>query len=196
MIQMPFSAADLWSLRQHYFSPPVEPRSPAITACPSPSTPADPSVPPPIAIAAPAQASSSPAAPPSQPSPATTSCGVWWLDSICLNANGSERGREDSAHTGAGVLHSGGGSGRGGPGGGGYHGFPATVGGGVVGSGGGRDDDGVGAGARRCRRTSSMGDEYDDEVNSPRPPSKRYRNSSARIRIACFPAIQVGCPEV
>lgn len=53
-------------------------------------------------------------------------------------------------------------------------------------------DDGVGAGARRCRRSSSLGgNEDDDEVDSPRPPSKRYRNSSTKTRIAFFPSLQV-----
>lgn len=54
-------------------------------------------------------------------------------------------------------------------------------------------DDEVGPGARRCRRSASIGEEEADELESPRPPSKRYRNSLTKTRIACFPLVQVRC---
>lgn len=70
---------------------------------------------------------------------------------------------------------------------------------GVVGQGGSWDvdEDRVAPGARRSRRSASLGHEQDGEVDSPPPPSKRYRNnttnssSSTKTRIACFPAVEV-----
>lgn len=71
-------------------------------------------------------------------------------------------------------------------GGGGGEGFLTSV-DGVIGK-------GAGAGARRTRRSSSLGGQYDDhedDIDSPRPPIKRYRNASTKARIACYPHVQV-----
>ena len=107
--------------------------------------------------------------------------GAGWLDGFSVNGGGKGKGGEDGDIDTAGTPRAaaaGGGGGGGGAGAGGGYGFVD-------------EDDGVEPGARRCRRSASIGEEEDDELDSPRPPSKRYRNSLTKTRIACFPLIQV-----
>lgn len=113
--------------------------------------------------------------------------GVGWLDGGCRNGQGGRGGEDSDIAT---KLPGDGGRGAGAHALAGEYGFSATAG---VGS----PDDGIGAGARRCRRSSSLGEEEDDEADSPRPPSKRYRNGSTKTRIACLPLVQVryGTPQ-
>lgn len=177
--QLPFSAAELWSLHQYYFSPPTDPH------CASSSS----SGPPPSPSLSSAGSASTATAASAAAAAAAAGCGVGWLTSTGATENGSDaRDGNNIMIPGCspgGVSVAAVGSGSGSGSGSGRYGFTAGT-GGVV-----DVDDGIGAGARRNRRSSSLGQEEDDEMDSPRPPSKRYRNSSTKTRIARFPLIQV-----
>ncbi|CAM9502492.1 unnamed protein product [Ectocarpus sp. 13 AM-2016] len=170
--QLPFSAAELWSLHQHYFSPPLDHH-------PSPSSHSSPTS---------AASTPSPSTCPSKAGPGRTwaaaaaaaaaaaTCGGGLVNGLAIARDIEGRGGNP-----AGVL---------GPPGGGSRGCR------------GEEEAEVGAGARRSRRSASMGQEQDLEVDSPPPPSKRYRNNSAgassgsssfsstKTRIACFPSVE------
>lgn len=162
--QLPFNAAELWSLHQFYFSPaPQDPHSIPTTA----------------------EGPSATAAPFTPASSATTGArGVTSNVGGRLDAGiakGSPRGNTHSRNASGG-------------GGGGYSdGFSALVGVNCAVPNVSQGDVTPGAGGRRSRRSSSLGGETDgDDPDSPLPPSKRYRNgSSTKTRIACFPLVQV-----
>lgn len=189
--QQPFSAAELWSLHQFYFSPAADPHHPVAASPPSSSasaagTPTAATTD--IATAA-ANASATATSTAGTTAGASASSGgsgsgsgggnsaVGWFD-----ANSRGRGARGEDSDVEAVTTPRGGVGGGAAGGAGY-GFVDQ-------------DDEVGPGARRCRRSASIGEEEADELESPRPPSKRYRNSLTKTRIACFPSVQVQCGAV
>ena len=188
--QQPFSAAELWSLHQFYFSPAADPHH-SVAASPPSSSASAAGTPTAAATAvATAAANATGGATAGVTAGATASSGgsasgsggdnsgaVGWFD-----ANSSGRGGRGEDSDVEAVTTPRGGVGGGAAGGAGY-GFVDQ-------------DDEVGPGARRCRRSASIGEEEADELESPRPPSKRYRNSLTKTRIACFPLVQVRCGAV